>query len=216
VTRLVNPPEVIEWNLDKRYLREVSAAGVPVLATTFVDTPDDAASVDLGGDIVVKPAISAGANDTTRHVSAPDAARVHLDAVLSSGRAALVQPYASQIDEEGETGVVCIGGEISHGFRKAAILAGGAATHNGLFVEEVIEPRVPTAAERSLAERALSMLAERFGAVPVYARIDMVGGVAGVPRIMEIELIEPSLFLHTDDAAADRVALAFLGEAGAP
>lgn len=215
LTRIVNPPDVVRWNLDKRYLADVAAAGLPVIPTVFLDSMDEAERTDLTGDIVVKPTVSAGSNDTARHRGDPSAALVHAGAIIASGRAAMVQPYDHDIDRLAETGVVCLGGTVSHAFAKSAMLRDGLGSHNGLFFEEEIAPRTPVDAERGLAEAVLAMLVQRFGDAPTYARVDMVGGATGRPRIMEVELIEPSLFLHVDDGAPDRAAETFLAAARA-
>jgi len=212
-TRVLNPPEVLRWNIDKRYLADLAADGVPVIPTEFVASAADAARADLSGDVVVKPTVSAGSNDTARHRHDAAAAAAHVAEILASGRAAMVQPYDPDIDELAETGVVCLGGEVSHAFAKSAMLRSGLGAHNGLFFEEEISPRRMVPVERALAEDVLALLERRFGEVPVYARVDMVGGAHGRPRIMELELIEPSLFLHVDEGAADRAAAAFLAAA---
>ena len=214
VTRVVNPPDVVTWNLDKRYLNELRLVGFPVIDTTFITTVNETAFVDLGGDVVVKPTVSAGSNDTGRYRGDANAARAHVTSLLASGRVAMVQPYDPDIDALAETGVVCVGGEVSHAFAKSAILAGALAAHNGLFVEETIVPRQPVPVEVELANAVLKVLSTRFGAPLAYARIDMVGGSVGRPRIMEVELIEPSLFVETDPRAAERVARAFVTAAG--
>jgi len=215
VTRVLNPPDVVAWNLDKRYLADLAVAGLPVMPTVFVSGDEEADRADLSGDVVVKPTVSAGSNDTARHRGDAAAARAHVAAILGSGRAAMVQPYDPDIDALAETGVVCVGGAVSHAFAKSAILRDGAAVHNGLYVEEEIAPRTLVDAERALAEAVLAHLASRFAEAPAYARIDMVGGALGRPRIMEVELIEPSLFVGTDPGAAGRVARAFLAAARA-
>ena len=215
VTRVINPPDVVAWNLDKRYLADLAGAGLPVIPTVFVASADDATRTDLSGDVVVKPTVSAGSNDTARHRCDAAAAGSHVAAILASGRAAMVQPYDHDIDALAETGVVCVGGSISHAFAKSAILRDGGAVHNGLYVEEEIAPRTLVDAERALAGDVLEHLASRFATPPAYARIDMVGGALGAPRIMEVELIEPSLFVGTDPGAADRVARAFVAAARA-
>ena len=215
LTRVVNSPDVLRWNLDKRYLADLVAAGLPVIPTMFLASADEAERSDLSGDIVVKPTVSAGSNDTARHRDNAAAALVHVGAILASGRAAMVQPYDHDIDQLAETGVVCLGGTVSHAFAKSAMLRNGLGAHNGLFFEEEIAPRTPVDAERALAEAVLALLVHRFGDVPAYARVDMVGGATGRPRIMEVELIEPSLFLHVDDGAADRAAATFVAAARA-
>lgn len=212
-TRVLNPLDMVEWNLDKRYLLELALEGIPVIDTEFVATEAEAVGAELGGDVVVKPAISAGSNDTARHRREPMAALAHVRAIIASGRAAMVQPYDPDIDALAETGVVCVGGVVSHAFSKAAILNGEPAAHNGLYVEETIDPRQPVDAEVTLADTVLGFLHRRFGVPPAYARVDMVGGQLGRPRIMEVELIEPSLFLHLDESAPERVARAFVAAA---
>jgi O-ureido-D-serine cyclo-ligase len=214
-TRLVNPPDVLRWNIDKRYLADLAGVGLPVIPTTFVASAADARRADLSGDIVVKPTVSAGSNDTARHRGDAAAAGSHVADILASGRGAMVQPYDPDIDEHAETGVVCLGGGVSHAFAKSAMLRNGLGAHNGLFFEEQIAPRDMVDEERALAEAVLEALVDRFGSAPTYARVDMVGGACGRPRIMEVELIEPSLFLHVDDGAADRAAEAFLAVARA-
>ena len=109
----------------------------------------------------------------------------------------MVQPYLSTIDSYGETGLLYFNGQFSHAFRKGAIFATGDAHHNGLYVEEDIGERVAPAHERGLGDRVVAWVAERFGQMPLYARVDVVSTSDSTAEIMEIELIEPSLFLHT-------------------
>jgi hypothetical protein len=192
--------------MDKRYLRDVESAGIPVIPTTFIESASDLAEVRFGPDVMVKPTISAGSNDTARFIDDVDLAREFAWKILNSGRAAMVQPYESSIDEMGETGLLFFAGEFSHAFRKGAIFRDGNATHNGLYVEEEIGPRQPSSSELRLGAQVMEFVKKRFGAVPLYARVDMVSAPSGSASIMEVELIEPSLFLHVDDGAADRFA----------
>jgi len=209
-TALHNAPEIVRWNMDKRYLRDVELAGLPVIPTTFVESTSDLDEVRFGPDVMVKPTISAGSNDTKRFIDDADAAREFAEKILNSGRAAMVQPYESSIDEMGETGLLYFAGEFSHAFRKGAIFSDGNATHNGLYVEEEIGPRQPSNAELRLGTQVMEFVKSRFGAVPLYARVDMVSSPSGSASIMEVELIEPSLFLHVDDAAAVNAARAMV------
>lgn len=192
--------------MDKRYLRDIESAGIPVISTTFVESTGELEGVRFGPDVMVKPTISAGSNDTARFIDDSDSAREFAARILNSGRAAMVQPYESSIDELGETGLLYFAGEFSHAFRKGAIFRDGNATHNGLYVEEEIGPRQPTSGELRLGAQVMEFVRKRFGAVPLYARVDMVSSPEGSASIMEVELIEPSLFLHVDDDAAARFA----------
>ena len=197
VTRLYNSAEIVRWNIDKRYLADVQAAGFPVIATTFIDSIDDIATIDVDGDVIVKPTISAGSNDTARFTHEPDAARAHARAIVQSGKVVMVQPYLDSIDQYGETGLLYFNGEFSHAFCKGAIFATGDAQHNGLYVEEEIGERVAADHERKLGDQVVEWITNRFGQTPLYARIDLVSTSSTTAEIMELELIEPSLFLHT-------------------
>lgn len=209
-TRLFNPLDIVQWNVDKRYLIDLAGASIDVMPTTFVSRPSDLAAVDLTRDVIVKPAVSAGSNNTARHVGNPVAARQHVERIMRSSGVALVQPYQPMIDTLGETGLVYLAGEFSHAFGKAAIFGDSDPRHNGLYMEEQISARNASSAERALGDRVMAVLADRFGEPPLYARIDMVTNAVGVPEIMEVELVEPSLYLHLDDDASSRAASALV------
>ncbi len=208
VPRLANPADAVAWSTDKSYLGVLAAAGVPVVPTTFL-APGDPPDWAVAGDLVVKPAVSAGSQDTARYGPAEvDRARAHAAALLAAGRTVLVQPYLSRVDEVGETAVVHLGGAYSHGLRKGALLRpGDTAEFAGLWRPEDITAAEPSPAERALAERALA-------AVPggpdrlLYARVDLLPGPAGDPLVVEVELAEPSLFLSAVPGSADRLAAA--------
>jgi hypothetical protein len=227
MTRLENSADVLRWNIDKRYLTELGAAGLPVIETMFVEpesrvgpeivpgsrgtqTPSVTWSEALEAmaarsDVVVKPAVSAGSNDTQRHGRA-DSARAHIDDLLERGRVVMVQPYLDRVDAESETGLVYIDGEFSHAFSKGPMLAAPGNAVGELYLEEKIDARTPTVAQRQLGDRVMALLTERWGR-PLYARVDMLPTDNG-PVIIEVELTEPSLYLHLDAAAPARFASA--------
>lgn len=212
LTTLWNTADVVRWNLDKHYLAEMTAAGLDVIPTTYVESGDDLGGLTelLGGDIVVKPTVSAGANNSWRHTGDADAAAVHVREILALGKSVMIQPYQRFIDDKGETGLVYFGGRFSHAFRKGAILSAGEMVHNDLYVEEEISARTPTDQERDLGDRVVAWLGERFGTAPLYARVDMVKGHRGTPVLMEVELAEPSFFLHVSPGSAERFVAATL------
>jgi hypothetical protein len=212
-TRLLNTLPIVEWNLDKRYLRELMNDDIAVMNTVFVESETDLANEVLSADVIVKPAISAGSNNTARYKHDVVGATDHARKLLINGIAVLVQPYQSAIDEYGETGLVYLGGQFSHGFRKAPIFADTDQNHNGLYVVEDITLRIPSAAERAFGDKVVAFVTNKFGTAPLYARVDMVVNAAGVPELMELELTEPSLFLHLDDDSPTRAALAFANAA---
>ncbi|NBN90882.1 MAG: hypothetical protein EBV24_11425 [Actinobacteria bacterium] len=215
-TRVFNTYDVVEWNSDKRYLGELATAGIPVVSTRFVATADESTVRDVldevGNDIVVKPSISAGSYDTVRY---RDASLVlgevvaHVSRILAARAVAMIQPYESGIDERGETGMVWLNGTLSHSFRKGAILAEQPDMGNGLYAAEDIASRTATKEEVVLGERIMAFLSSRFGAPPLYARVDVIPDADGKPQLMELELVEPSFFLAYAPGADDRVASAF-------
>ena len=197
--RLVNPPEVVRWNTDKRYLADLDAAGLPVVPTTFLEPGAPVVLPD--GRCVVKPAVSAGSRDTARH-DHPGPAAEHAQALLDEGRVVMVQPYVAEVDEHGETALLYFDGEFSHAIRKGALLTEGAATVEGLFAPENITPREPRAEERAVGDHVVAEVERRFGRL-LYTRVDVLGHD---PMVLELELTEPSLFFLHADGAAERFA----------
>ncbi len=214
VTELANPASVVEWNLDKHYLGELAAAGVHAVPTTYLEpgAGDDQveAAVRQDGEVVVKPTISAGSKDTTRHAPHDwQAAAADASALLRQGRPVMVQPYLDSVDRDGETGMVFFDGVFSHAFCKGQLLHAGAAPADGLFAEERISPRTPDADELQLAAHVLDAATRRLGVERLlYARVDAIRDAHGRPTLLELELVEPSFFLDTDEGAAGRVARA--------
>jgi glutathione synthase/RimK-type ligase-like ATP-grasp enzyme len=208
VPRLANPADIVAWNTDKTYLRDLAAAGVPVVDTVWLspgDTVEDVAFTD----VVVKPTISTGSRDTARYVPGEeDKARDHASRLLAAGRPAMVQPYVAGVDEAGETAVVHLGGAYSHALRKGPLLAPGQPDQtDALWRPEEITAREPSDAELALATRALAEVPGGPGRL-LYARVDLLPGPDGDPVVIEVELAEPSLFLLTVPDAADRLAAA--------
>lgn len=210
VSRLANPIGILRWNTDKHYLAEIASAHIPVVPTVFIEPDDSSWSSRLHemlalGDVVVKPAISAGSNDTERH-SSEVTARTHIDSLLAAQRSVMLQPYLADVDRLGETGLVFIDGEFSHAFGKGAILAADKDMTGGLYAAEDISARSPSSAELDLGRRAIQWIAGRFE-TPLYARVDLLPTADG-PVIIEFELAEPSLYLHLGGRAADTMAAA--------
>jgi glutathione synthase/RimK-type ligase-like ATP-grasp enzyme len=200
---LVNAPETLRWNLDKHYLDDLEAAGVAVVPTTFVEPGDDPAELALpGAELVIKPAVSGGGFSTARYeVHQHEAARAHLAALTSSGRTAMVQPYQSAVDREGETGLIFLGGTFSHAVHKEPMIRRGAGPRQDLVEHQAVTAAVPTAAQLELGRRALGA-AEAFGDPPVYARVDVVHADDGAPLVLELELLDPVLFFRTHPEGA--------------
>lgn len=217
VPRILNPVEVLDWNTDKRYLGDLLLAGLPVVPSRFAAPGDPVDPAALAGEVVVKPAVSAGARDTGRFTD-PDAAWAHVRALHDRGAIAMVQPYVPSVDSEGETALVYLGGEFSHALRKGPILqgegvaplvdpVGGLPAAEAMYAGETITPREADSAQRAVADWVLLYVRERFGPL-AYARIDLVTGPDGAPLLLEAELTEPSLYLEFAQGAAERLARA--------
>jgi glutathione synthase/RimK-type ligase-like ATP-grasp enzyme len=196
------------------YLQELIDADIPVIPTTYVHGAEDLVLANdlIKGDVVVKPTVSAGSNNTERHVNVPASAAAHITQLVDKEMVAMVQPYQRFIDERGETGMLYFNGEYSHAFRKGAILATGDNVKNGLYTEEDIGPRDASREERELGEQVIDFVTEKFDSAPLYARVDVVRGSGGYPVLMELEMAEPSLYLHTARDSATRFVSAFLSQ----
>ncbi|MGQ7296475.1 ATP-grasp domain-containing protein [Quadrisphaera sp. KR29] len=218
-TQLLNPLPLLDWSTDKHYLADLQAAGLPVVPSAFVEVGGGEEHPYLGVEHVVKPAVSAGSRDTLRlGAHEADRSRAHLRAVHASGRCALVQPYLSAVDEVGETALVFLDGQLSHAMRKAALLPPSGGLVEGLFAPEEMSPREPSAAEvelaRAVVEQAVVRAREAGAPRPLYARVDLLPGDHGEPLVLELELVEPSLFLDHAPGAVDRLADAVVGRLG--
>lgn len=219
LSTLVNPLPVVRWNTDKHYLGALARAGAPVVPTWYVEPDEDAArtldeflAADACRELVVKPAVGAGSRDARRHARA-DRAEIlaHIEPLLAAGRSVMVQPYLESVDTEGETALMYIDGRFSHAIRKGALLPSGASSTAGLFAPETIVPRTPAADELAAADRILAAaLFERL----LYARVDLLRDGAGMPRLLELELTEPSFFLSHAPGSAERFAAALLTRIG--
>jgi glutathione synthase/RimK-type ligase-like ATP-grasp enzyme len=198
VTRLQNPHAVLTWNSHKRYLVELADAGVPVVPTTLLAR--GAAVPHLGaGRLVVKPAVSAGGRGT--HLGDAGNLREVVTDLLAHGDV-LVQPAVDSVGRDGEVSLIRLGDRWSHAVRKIPA-AGGFLVHERHGGR--LEDHTPTAREIAVADLALAC-----SPAPVHAaRVDLVR-LDGEPVVMELELIEPELFLRRAPDAADRLAAALL------
>ena len=208
VRRLANPPDVVVWNTDKRYLAELAARGVPVVPTKWI-WPGHDWNLPADGEWVIKPAIGAGSKDTGRYDAADPEhrwlAREHVTRLQAAGRMVMVQPYLSAVDRDGETALLFLDGTFSHAVRKGPMLTGPDDGTVGLYKPEQITPREPSPAEMAAAEAALAAVPGGRGRL-LYARVDTIPGRDGEPRVMEVELAEPSLFLGQSQGAVQRFA----------
>lgn len=206
-TRLLNPIGVVRWNTDKHYLADLDRAGVPVVESVFLEPGAAADAYPDYAEFVVKPAIGAGSRDTQRYIrDERTAATAHAQRLLDENRSVLVQPYLHEVDSAGETALVFFNGVFSHAIRKGPLLARGEGPTRALFAAEHITAREPSAAEFDVAHRTLAAIP--YGTL-TYARIDLLPSADG-PKLLELELTEPSLFFESAAGSADRFAAALL------
>jgi hypothetical protein len=203
-TRLVNPEPVLAWNSDKAYLADLAAAGIPTVPTIRV--PPGAAWDPPAGDYVIKPSVASGGIEAARYVGERvEVAQRHVERLHRQGQTVMVQPYLPAVDAEGETALVFFGDRFSHAVAKQGLLEADVGPIFGLWERQVIAPRTARADQHAIAERALRVVRERVGRT-AYARVDLVDGGDGRPVVIELELIEPSLFLDLAPEAAGRLA----------
>ena len=201
-TALMNPPAVLAWNSHKAYLRELAAAGVATVPTHWLaaGAADEGVLSTCGWpQVVIKPAVSIGAIGAWCGAAAAGAALAHLRSLLAEGDV-LVQPYLPSIADEGEISLIYFAGEFSHAVCKRP--QAGDFRVQDMYGGSVAAV-VADAAAQSLASRALALAPGDL----LYARVDLVRH-AGQWAVMELELIEPELFLPRDPAAARRFATA--------
>ena len=203
-TRVVNPPDVIHWNTDKRYLAELEEKGFGVVPTRWLDAGTDAHLADVltdagWGRAVIKPVVSA----TARNTYLVDAGALDGHAqefrTLLAARDMMVQPYLERVVTDGEFSLMFIDREYSHTVVKRPKRGDfRVQEHHGGSLESC-EPgeRARDAAEGILAacEGDLS-----------YARVDLIPDSDGSPLLIELELVEPELFLRCEPASVERLA----------
>lgn len=198
-TPLVNSPATLRWNLDKRYLRELEAAGVPIVPTKWFSPDgtrdDDDAVIELPeGEVVIKPSISGGGHRTARYRPDEHAdARAHVRDLVASGLTAMIQPYQASVDEVGELGLVFLDGAYSHAIHKDPMIRRGAGPLEHLIDNQVVCAAEATAGQIDLGRRAVET-AERLLGPTTYARVDIVEGADGEHALLELELLDPVLF----------------------
>jgi glutathione synthase/RimK-type ligase-like ATP-grasp enzyme len=194
IPRLENPLPAVHFGVDKeRYFTALAGAGVPVVATVFLGP--GAPFAPLAQPFVIKPAISAGGRRSARFDAADETASGLFEEITGAGDTAMVQPL---IDDAAEISLVYVDGRYSHALsRRAALPLGG--PQEVLYLEEELGPHEATPEERRVAEAALALVP----APTLYARVDLLDG-----HVLELEVVEPSLYLSFRPPAAEALAAA--------
>lgn len=233
VSTLSNTLRTVRWNSDKHYLRDLETAGVPIVPTMWLEPERHFSSRALHtrfparGEFVIKPAISAGSIDTGRYTAMDANSRglaiAHARRLLGDERTVMVQRYLTSVDVVGERAHVFLAGEYSHSVLKGAMLDGPDVGVDGVYREERMSPIAATASEVEFstrviatARRLLTRSVDGVDVVPepfLYARVDVVTDDDDAPVLMELELVEPSLFTALGDGALERFADAIAARA---
>lgn len=205
--RLENSLELVEWNIDKRYLRDMEQRGIPAVPTLWPnrfdeDAPERWLSKLETDEIIIKPVVGANADHTYRLKRSQDSSELERIRAVFSGRDFLVQPFMTNIVSEGEFSLFYFGRQYSHSILKTP-------KPGDFRVQEEHGGRLkalnPEKALREAGDRALDSL----DPLPLYSRIDFVRTAGGAFLLMELELIEPSLYFNMDPGSAERFARVF-------
>lgn len=208
--RLENPLALVKWNLDKQYMRDLDRRGVAIVPTVWRERLGveelPALFEALGSDeIVIKPVVGANAEDTFRLDRRAWASNAEEIADCFADRALMAQPFVDSVLSAGEYSLIYLGNTFSHAIRKTP--------RRGDFRVQEEHGGVIVAAKP--AEELLAAAAHVLAALPetpLYARIDLVAAPAGRGYwLMELELVEPSLYLRMDPQAPARFAQAIAG-----
>jgi len=210
VSQMFNPPDVLRWNTDKRYLRDLADRGVAIAPTVWLERGQRvnvASHVREAGwrRAFLKPMVGATARETLRFDADIDGfatAQAHIDRLIPS-EGLMLQPYLESVETVGELSLILVDGELSHAVRKVPVQGDyrvqddfGAAD----FPVEVDGSTVDLA-------RAVLEAGTPTGDHPLlYGRVDFMTGPAGELLVGELELIEPSLFLRHAPQAGTRIA----------
>ena len=202
VTSVVNAPETIRWNMDKRYMSGLAEKGVPVVPTAFVERGEVASLALICSrrgwtTVVLKPTISADSWETIRVTPAQyGEGQAYLDRHRAE-REIMVQPFVNDVEEGGEHSLMFFGGSYSHAVRKNSAFKGG--RHVGP------EGR-PSDPGSDAVEMARNVLAKASVPEIPYARVDLARDESGAPLLLELELFEPTLFFLEEPGSEERLA----------
>ncbi len=193
--KLLNSLEMVNWNIDKKYLFEMQSAGIEIVPTLLIDSLTSEKLQDIfqhfnTDEIIIKPTIGANADDTFRINKQTDVTKLFKICETFSNKEALTQPFLNSIITEGEFSLIFLDGKLSHSILKT-VQSGDFRVQEehggGVIPLPNPEPELITAADKTI-----NFLPE----TPVYARVDMVRTKNNTFALMEIELIEPCLYFR--------------------
>lgn len=226
VPRIFNSPDVMKWNIDKHYLKDLAASGLPTIPTTWLEPEQKLSRHQIHtrfpayGDFVVKPAVSSGGRGTGRYTATDARSRgdaiSHAEYELSRGRTVMVQRYLEEIDRQGETSLVYLNGISAYQVEKTPMLHPRYRTAQDSSVTEEVVTSSDTSEESwRWGERIRLALHEQIRKslgrdhILLFNRVDIVRGDEHSENefyVMEISLIDGSLYLGTEESHLHRFA----------
>lgn len=205
LTKFINPFKLVQWNLDKHYLLDLSNSGIPIVPSRFIKPSSKTSLKQVveqsgwTGEFILKPAISGAGRHTYRFDYKGIAELESTFRELIHHESMMLQPFMKNVLTKGEISLIVISGKVTHGILKKA-------KQGDFRVQDdfggSVESYQPTSKEIELAEK--SVAACPF--LPLYARVDIIWDDLGNEKISELELIEPELFFRLHPAAADLLA----------
>jgi glutathione synthase/RimK-type ligase-like ATP-grasp enzyme len=189
-TKLFNSFDVMRWNTDKKYLSNLENKGVPIIPTKFASNIDEAMpavswAFGIAEAIAIKPTVGAGARLAGKATTEAEAIEFG-KRILEAKRTAIIQPYISSVDDEGEKAIIVINGEISHVAKKVPALTKGG--HGDAAGQLEITSEI-----RDIVKNISNAVSEWDNLL--FARVDVVR-MGEKLVLMELELTEPWLFMQ--------------------
>lgn len=208
-TKLCNPYSIIKWNMDKHYLKDLDSRGIPVVPSHFVEKGnriniEEELSKSGRDELVIKPCVSGAARHTYRVNKSNFSTVETIINELLRKESFVCQPFFESVLTQGEDTLMLFGGEYSHAIRKLAKPGDFRVQddHGG-----TVHHHQPDAAQIEFAKRAMAVC----DPLPSYGRVDMVRDNQGNLAVMELELIEPELWLRKHPPSAKLFAKAIAG-----
>jgi glutathione synthase/RimK-type ligase-like ATP-grasp enzyme len=211
-TQLINPMELLEWNIDKAYLFDLAQRGIPVVPSVLVKKGETRSLSAMAAqnnwtDLVVKPTIAGGGYLTYKYgADELDQRQAQFDALVQD-RDMLVQGYIPSITTRGEASLMVFGGVFTHSILKRA-KTGDFRVQDDFGGS--VHPYEHTSDEVALAQKVMAQCSD----VPAYGRVDIVWNEHDEPMVSELEIIEPELWVRNAPWSADYFAKAIANKLG--
>ncbi|GAA4403020.1 hypothetical protein [Tsukamurella soli] len=209
-TLVFNHEPLVRWYADKRYLRDYESEDVNIVPTQFITVHDPTLEHDyLGVEHIVRPSISTGLTETRRFgPEESDASQAEIQRIKDMGKTAMVSPYLESADERSAVSLVYLDGEYSHAVAWSPRVERGVEPSGDVHpVLDVVDVE-PTTAERQIADYALE---RGVTEVPLYVRVDLLRTPSDEPMVLEVQLVEPNLFLSRVPGLVDKFARQIAG-----